>query len=162
MSDARRAYIGVGANLGFSRDAVLNALADLSRLPDTEFVAASGLYLSEPIDATGPDFINAVAEIETRLSARDLLAHLWSLEKIAGRVRTERNAPRTLDLDLLLYGTEVIKSDDLTVPHPRLSERAFVLRPLMELDPTLVVPGYGAVAELAGRLADQRVTRLAD
>jgi 2-amino-4-hydroxy-6-hydroxymethyldihydropteridine diphosphokinase len=160
MSDVRRAFIGVGANLGFSRDAVLNALADLSRLPATEFVAASSLYLSEPIDATGPDFINAAAEVETELSATDLLAHLWSLEKIAGRVRTVRNAPRTLDLDLLLYGEDTIQTDLLTVPHPRLAERAFVLEPLLELDPTLVIPGLGKARELLAGLSGQRVTRL--
>jgi 2-amino-4-hydroxy-6-hydroxymethyldihydropteridine diphosphokinase len=160
MNDVRRAFIGVGANLGFSRDAVLNALADLSRLPSTEFVAASSLYLSEPIDASGPDFINAAAELETELSATDLLAHLWSLEKIAGRVRTERNAPRTLDLDLLLYGEETIKTDLLTVPHPRLAERAFVLEPLVELDPALFIPGKGKARDLLAGLTGQRVTRL--
>ncbi len=162
MSKTVRAFVGVGANLGFSRDAVLNALADLSRLPQTEFVAASGLYQSEPIEASGADFINAVAELETRLAASDLLAHLWSLEKAAGRVRTERNAPRTLDLDLLLYGDEMISTEMLTVPHARMAERAFVLLPLIELAPDISIPGKGPAAKLMRKLGQQRVFRLAN
>jgi 2-amino-4-hydroxy-6-hydroxymethyldihydropteridine diphosphokinase len=160
MSETVIAYIGVGANLGFARDAVLNALADLERLPDTEFVQASSLYRSAPIDAEGPDFINAVAELETSLSAPDLLAYLWSLETQAGRVRTERNAPRTLDLDLLLYGQAIIKTKELIVPHPRMTERAFVLLPLLELDPEIEIPGAGPARELVEHVDDQDVERL--
>jgi 2-amino-4-hydroxy-6-hydroxymethyldihydropteridine diphosphokinase len=154
------AFIGVGANLGFSRDAVLNALADLGRMPSTEFVAASSLYQSAPIDSEGPDFINAVAEIETTLSAEDLLTALQAIETRYGRVRTTRNAPRTLDLDLLLYGDGLIKTPDLIVPHPRLHERAFVLQPLIELTGPIEIPGHGRIDTLAAAVADQRVDRL--
>ncbi len=154
------AYVGVGANLGFARDAVLNALADLSRLPSTDFVAASGLYSSAPIDAEGPDFINAVAEIETTLPAPELLTALQAIETRYGRVRTTKNAPRTLDLDLLLYGDGIVATPDLTVPHPRLHERAFVLLPLMELAGPIAIPGRGRIDALAETLGAQRVERL--
>jgi 2-amino-4-hydroxy-6-hydroxymethyldihydropteridine diphosphokinase len=155
-----RAFVGVGANLGFARDAVLNALADLARLPQTEFVMASALYRSAPIDSSGPDFINAVAEIETSLSATDLLAHLWSLELQAGRVRTERNAPRTLDLDLLLYGETIMNTPELTLPHKAISERAFVLKPLLELVPDIEIPGHGPASALLEHVLDQDIERL--
>lgn len=154
------AHIGVGANLGFARDAVLNALADLSKLPDTAFVAASGLYRSAPIDGDGPDYINAVAELETTLSAPDLLVALQAIETRYGRVRTTRNAPRTLDLDLLLYGREIIATPELVVPHPRLAERAFVLQPLFEVAGDIDVPGRGSIGTLVGAVDDQRIERL--
>lgn len=155
-----RAFIGVGANLGFSRDAVLNALLDLERLPDSEFIAASSLYRSTPVDAEGPDFINAVAEIETGLSASDLLHALLAIEKAHGRVRTTRNAPRTLDLDLLLHGDTVSNTAELTLPHARLTERAFVLMPLLEIDPGLQIPGAGPASALFEAVEDQDIERL--
>jgi 2-amino-4-hydroxy-6-hydroxymethyldihydropteridine diphosphokinase len=160
MTDTVLAYIGVGANLGFAEDAVLNALADLSHLPDSEFIAASSLYRSAPIDAEGPDFINAVAAVETALSAGELLATLLAIELRYGRVRTTRNAPRTLDLDLLLYGSATVRQQELVVPHPRLAERAFVLMPLLELDAEIVIPGQGSARALLERLPDQDVARL--
>ena len=156
------AHVGVGANLGFARDAVLNALADLSKLPETEFVAASGLYRSAPVDGDGPDYINAVAELSTRLSADALLVALQAIETRYGRVRTTRNAPRTLDLDLLLYGRELIATPELIVPHPRLAERAFVLKPLLELVGDIDIPGRGSAAGLVATVADQRIERLDD
>lgn len=155
-----RAFIGVGANLGFARDAVLNALADLSTLPDSEFVAASNLYSTAPIESSGPDYINAVAEIRTGLDAQALLDALFAIEKRYGRVRTERNAPRTLDLDLLLYGEKEIRTSELTVPHARLTERAFVLVPLLELDPEIKIPGAGAARDFAALRTDQAIVRL--
>lgn len=151
------AYVGVGANLGFARDAVLNALVDLEGLPETEFVCASGLYRSAPLDAEGPDFINAVAELETGLSAEALLHALLAIEKIHGRVRTTRNAPRTLDLDLLLYGSTRLTTPELTLPHPRLTERAFVLVPLLEIAPEIELPGAGPAKALLAGVADQNV-----
>lgn len=153
-------YVGVGANLGFARDAVLNALADLSRLPQTDFIAASGLYRSAPVGGDGPDYVNAVAELETRLPAADLLATLQAIEVRYGRVRTTRNAPRTLDLDLLLYGREIIATPVLTVPHARMAERAFVLVPLIELAGDVDIPGRGSARALAETLADQRIEPL--
>ncbi len=154
------AFVGVGANLGFARDAVLNALADLSRLPETAFVAASSLYRSTPVDAEGPDFINAAAEIETTLSPSRLLAALQAIETKYGRVRTTRNAPRTIDLDLLLYGDGLVTTPDLVVPHPRLHERAFALMPLIELAGRIEIPGHGRADMLVERLPHQVVERL--
>ncbi len=154
------AFIGVGANLGFARDAVLNALADLSRLPMTDFVASSSLYRSAPVEGDGPDYINAVAEITTQQSAHELLLALQALETKYGRVRTTRNAPRTLDLDLLLYGDGILKTPDLTVPHPRIAERAFVLMPLMELAGSISIPGHGRADVLVERITGQEIERL--
>ena len=154
------AYIGVGANLGFARDAVLNALVDLEKLPATDFVAASGLYRSAPVDGDGPDYVNAVAEIETRLPAHELLLALHAIETRYGRVRTTRNAPRTLDLDLLLYGDGLITTPDLAVPHPRMDERAFVLLPLIELAGDIEIPGRGRAKTLLARIEGQHVEPL--
>jgi 2-amino-4-hydroxy-6-hydroxymethyldihydropteridine diphosphokinase len=132
------AFVGIGANLGDAAGTVRQAIAALAGLPDTRLLKASRLYRSAPVDAGGPDFINAVAQIETRLSAPELLSALQGLEHAAGRERPYRNAPRTLDLDLLLFGEARIDSPALTVPHPRLHERAFVLLPLQELAPERV------------------------
>ena len=154
------AYIGVGANLGFARDAVMNALINLESLPATTFVAASGLYRSAPVDGDGPDYINAVAEIETQLPAHELLLALQAIETRYGRVRTTKNAPRTLDLDLLLYGSGLIRTPDLTVPHPRMDGRAFVLLPLIELAGDIEIPGRGRAKALAARIEGQRAEPL--
>jgi 2-amino-4-hydroxy-6-hydroxymethyldihydropteridine diphosphokinase len=148
------AYVGLGANLGDARGAVQAALAALAKLPQTHLTAASPLYRSAPVDASGPDYVNAVAALQTRLTAPDLLAALQEIERAAGRQRPYRNAPRTLDLDLLLYGDARIDSLRLTLPHPRLRERAFVLRPLADIAPDLVTP-----QDLA-RVAGQAIERL--
>ncbi len=148
------AYIGLGANLGDPVSAVQKALADLGQLPLTQKMAASGLYRTAPHEAKGPEFINAVAALETRLTAPELLACLQQLEQAAGRERPWHHAPRTLDLDLLLYGDARIDSPALTVPHPRWRQRAFVLLPLAEIAPTRVPP------ELLAAVADQAATLL--
>lgn len=135
------AYVGLGANLGDAEAAVRAALRALSGIEHSRVSAASRLYRSAPVDAAGPDFINAVAALQTRLNAPALLAALRALEQAAGRERPYRNAPRTLDLDLLLYGEGRIDSPGLTVPHPRLAGRAFVLWPLAELAPGRVTAG---------------------
>jgi 2-amino-4-hydroxy-6-hydroxymethyldihydropteridine diphosphokinase len=153
MRDAVTAYIGVGANLGDSVQAVRNAIARIGELRETQVTRKSSLYRTEPVDAGGPDYINAVAEISTHFTAPDLLAHLQLLERAAGRERTYRNAPRTLDLDLLLYGSARIDSAQLQVPHPRMNTRAFVLVPLAEIAPGLVSP------EQLAAVAHQRITR---
>jgi len=140
VRDAVTAYVGVGANLGDPRSAVATALEALAGLPDTQVVARSSLYRTAPVDAGGPDYVNAVAELRTRLAAPQLLDALQTLEQLAGRERPWRNAPRTLDLDLLLYGNARIDSPALSVPHPRMHERAFVLVPLQEIAPALVAP----------------------
>lgn len=129
------AYVALGANLGDAQATVRQALRDLQRLPRSRVVACSRLYRTAPLEASGPDFINAVARIETALTALELLEALQALENAAGRERPYHHAPRTLDLDLLLYGQARIESPRLTVPHPRMRERAFVLVPLAELVP---------------------------
>ena len=132
------AYIGIGSNLDDPRAQVLQAFTELDQLPHTRVVKKSSLYRSAPIGhAAQPDFINAVAQLETGLPAERLLAELQALEARHGRQRSFPNAPRTLDLDLLLYGNAEIRSTTLTVPHPRMRERAFVLKPLLEIAPDL-------------------------
>ena len=129
------AFVALGANLGDARATVLQAMQAIAALPDTTLLRRSSLYRSAPVDAAGPDFINAVVEIGTRLGPQQLLAELQRIEQAAGRERPYRNAPRTLDLDILLYGERTLDSPTLTIPHPRMFERAFVLVPLAEIAP---------------------------
>jgi len=133
-----RAFVALGANLGDAAATVQRALQILGDTPGLRLVKASSLYRTAPVDATGPDFINAVAEVVTTLTAPDLLEALQAIEAAEGRERPYRNAPRTLDLDVLLYGDARIDSPRLTVPHPRMHERAFVLVPLAEVAPASV------------------------
>jgi 2-amino-4-hydroxy-6-hydroxymethyldihydropteridine diphosphokinase len=160
MQCVTRAWVGLGANLGDPRAALVEALAALARLPDSNIVALSSLYRTAPIDADGPDFVNAVAGLDTALPPEALLAALLRIEDAAGRARPYRNAPRLLDLDLLLHGDAIRASPSLTLPHPRLHARAFVLAPLAELAPALRLPGSDTVAALLARVADQRIERL--
>lgn len=132
------AYVGLGANLGDPAAAVRQALIDLGQLAHTRLLAASDLFRTAPHEAQGPDFINAVAAVETRLTAPELLAALQALEQAAGRQRPWHHAPRTLDLDLLIYGDARIDSPTLTLPHPRWTQRAFVLVPLAQVAPQRV------------------------
>jgi 2-amino-4-hydroxy-6-hydroxymethyldihydropteridine diphosphokinase len=155
------AYVGLGANLGDAPATLARACIELAALPLTDFLAASSVYRSAPVDAAGPDFVNQVAALHTLLSAHALLRSLLAIERAHGRERPYRNAPRTLDLDLLLFGDAVIAAPDLVVPHPRMHERAFVLAPLAELSPGLVIPGRGPVAALLPSVAAQRIERLA-
>ena len=152
-----RVYVGLGANLGDPRAALEAAFAALAKLPATTLVARSSLYASAPVDAAGPDFQNAVAALDTTLDASALLAALQAIELAHGRERPYRNAPRTLDLDLLLYGDQRIGSAALTVPHPRMRERAFVLLPLTELAPDLVLPDGTSIASLLPAVGAQRI-----
>ena len=131
--DPVSAYIALGANQGDALGSVRSALQALAQLPDTQLLAASSLYRSAPHQAQGPDFINAVAHLQTRLSAPNLLTALQALEQQAGRVRSYANAPRPLDLDIVFYGDAKVNSPRLTLPHPRWLERAFVLLPLQEV-----------------------------
>ena len=135
------AYIGLGANLGDAQQALRGAVQALAQTPGIDRVVSSGFYRTAPIEATGPDYINAVAQVHTQLNAMDLLAALQAIEQAAGRERPYRNAPRTLDLDVLLYGRGQVNSPTLTVPHPRMGERAFVLVPLADVAPELVPAG---------------------
>ncbi len=134
------AYIALGANLGDARVAVLQAIRAIAALPATSMVRRSSLYRTAPLDATGPDYVNAVVEILTALGPHKLLLELQQLEQAAGRQRPHRNAPRTLDLDILLYGDQVLDSPTLVIPHPRMNQRAFVLVPLAEIAPVKVSP----------------------
>jgi 2-amino-4-hydroxy-6-hydroxymethyldihydropteridine diphosphokinase len=155
------AYVGLGANLAEPREQVLDALAELDEIPETRVTGRSSLYRSAPIGNAGqPDFVNAVARLETRLAADRLLAELLAIEQRHGRQRSVRNAARTLDLDLLLYGEARIDSAALSVPHPRMHERAFVLRPLLELAPGARIPGRGPVSALLPGCAGQAVERI--
>ena len=154
------AYVGVGANLGDPVAAVRAAMDALDTLPHSRVTARSPLYRSAPVGASGPDYVNAVAALETSLTAPELLAHLQQLELRAGRERPYPNAPRTLDLDLLLYGDARIASTRLVVPHPRLHERAFVLRPLADIAPQAGIPGRGPARQCLAQILPQAVERL--
>jgi 2-amino-4-hydroxy-6-hydroxymethyldihydropteridine diphosphokinase len=159
---ATRAYVGIGANLGDPAAQVRAAIDALAALPDTRLVASSSLYRTAPVGyADQPDFINAVAAVDTELAPLALLGALHGIERTAGRERSFRNAPRTLDLDLLLYGDAAVQEAALVVPHPRMQERAFVLAPLAEIAPEARIPGHGDAAACLARLPDQSVTRLA-
>jgi 2-amino-4-hydroxy-6-hydroxymethyldihydropteridine diphosphokinase len=137
--NAVKAYIALGANLGDAQATLRAVFDELAKLPDTQLNASSSLYRSPPFgeNADGPDYINAVAQIRTTLSPHQLLDELQKLEQKHGRERHYQNAPRTLDLDVLLYGDVVMSDERLTIPHPRMTERAFVLIPLSEIQPDL-------------------------
>lgn len=154
------AYIGIGANLGDARANVADALARLGALPGTTLVRASACYRTAPVDSSGDDYINAVACIDTGLTAHALLDALLAIELAHGRERPYRNAPRTLDLDLLLYGDERSASATLTVPHPRMHERAFVLVPLLDIAPDIELPGLGPARDHLPGVAGQCITRI--
>ncbi len=155
------AYIGLGSNQAEPRAQIDLAFGELAALPATRLAARSPLYRSAPLDAPGqPDFVNAVAAVDTELSAAQLLEALQAIELRHGRKRAYHNAPRTLDLDLLLFGDAAFASPVLTLPHPRMHERAFVLRPLLDLDPRAEVPGRGAARELLRACAAQSIERM--
>ena len=132
-------FVGLGSNLGNSQETVKAAIRALSNLPQTQMLSCSSFYQSAPVEAEGPEFVNAVVRFQTRLNAFDLLRACQTIENLAGRERHYVNSPRTLDLDMLIYGDARIDSEFLKVPHPRMHERAFVLRPLRELAPEKVL-----------------------
>lgn len=152
-----RAYVGIGANLG---DAAQTVRAAAERLRPLGLRRLSSLYRSAPVDAAGPDFVNAVAELDSPLPPLALLRELQAIEQDFGRQRPYRNAPRTLDLDLLLHGEARLAGEALTLPHPRLQQRAFVLQPLLELAPALLVPGLGPLMDHLPAVAGQRLERM--
>ena len=154
------AYVGVGANLGDRRRSIESAVEALTNRPGIDMLRASALYCSASVGADGPDYLNAVVELRTRLAPLALLHELQAIEAAHGRERSVPNAPRTLDLDLLLYGDLELALPVLQVPHPRLHQRAFVLHPLAELAPDFVVPGRGRVVDLLSTVGDQRIDRL--
>jgi 2-amino-4-hydroxy-6-hydroxymethyldihydropteridine diphosphokinase len=160
MSTPVIAYIGIGSNLGDACSNVQRALLELQKLSGTRLTGQSSLFRSAPVDADGDDYINAVARIDTQLPAQELLEQLQALEQAFGRQRPYVNAPRTLDLDILLYGQQNILSDSLTVPHPRLTQRAFALIPLLQIDPLISIPGQGPAHHFVAAVADQKIRKI--
>ncbi len=163
MSPTVTAAIALGSNLGDPEAQVRRAFAELARLPGTWVTARSALYRTEPVGyVEQPRFVNACARVETRLAPRELLEALLAIEKAHGRVRGVRDGPRTLDLDLVLYGGAVIDEPGLALPHPRAHERAFVLAPLLDVWPDARIPGKGAARDLLARAGMKGVERIAD
>lgn len=163
MTEITIAYVALGSNLAQPRDQVRRALKELENIPKTIVLARSSFYRSRPLGPKDqPDFINAVAKVCTTLSAHDLLAELFQIENRHGRKRDGTKwGPRELDLDLLIYGDLMISDPGLSLPHPGISERNFVLLPLVELDPDVIVPGQGPAAELIDKLQDSHIEKLA-
>jgi 2-amino-4-hydroxy-6-hydroxymethyldihydropteridine diphosphokinase len=156
-----RAVIGLGANLGDPIAQLQAAIAAIGRLPETRVTASSSFYRTAPVGHLAqPDFVNAAVAVDTALAPRALLEGLHAIERAAGRERSFKDAPRTIDLDVLIYDDRVVDEPGLTLPHPRLHERAFALAPLVEIAPEAVVPGRGRAADLLARCADQRIARL--
>lgn len=157
-----RAFVALGSNLEDPQHQVLRALAELDSLPETRVIAKSALYRTAPVGYDNqPDFINAAAEVSTTLEPLALLRALLALETAHGRERPFPNAPRVLDLDLLMYDEMQLHDPELTLPHPRLHERGFVLFPLADIAADVTVPGQGCVRDLLRSLPDQGVERLA-
>lgn len=155
-----QAYIGIGSNLDEPASHVRRAFEELGHLPSTRLLAHSSLYCSAPLGRIDqPDFINAAAHIQTALPPHELLKALLEIEHNHGRVREYLNAPRTLDLDILLYDDLQFDEGSLILPHPRMHERAFVLQPLLEIAPECSIPGHGAIAELLAACAGQQLER---
>lgn len=156
-----RAFVALGANIGEPVRHLRAAVEDMAALPGTAVVARSSLYRSAPVGLLDqPDFINAVVEIVTALSAQELLESLLAIESALGRERSIPNGPRTIDLDLILYGDHTIQEKELIVPHPRMHERAFVLVPLTEIAPDVIIPGQGPAKALLPAVTDQTLKRL--
>lgn len=163
MNSKHTAFIGLGSNLENPCKQVSHALQALAGLPHIRVLARSSFYRSAPVGyLEQPDFINAVAQLETTLSPRALLDALLELERDCGRTREFRNAPRTLDLDVLLYDDLRHHEHNLTIPHPQMHLRAFVLQPLLEIAPDCVIPGVGSVAEALSGCRQQQLERIAD
>ena len=155
------AYVALGANLGDPSATIRAAFGALANLPESRVVHCSSLYRTAPVGNTEqPEFINAVAALETTLAPESLLDALFDIEARFGRIRAEKNGPRTLDLDLLLYNNQQLNLPRLTLPHPRLHLRAFVLYPLAELAPDLQLPGRGSNAAWLPAVANQGISRL--
>jgi 2-amino-4-hydroxy-6-hydroxymethyldihydropteridine diphosphokinase len=155
------AFVALGSNIESPREQVLSAMDEIDALPGTRVLCRSSLYRTAPVgNPNQPDFINAVVQIETQLNPEELLQALLAIERRHGRERGEPNAPRTLDLDVLLYGDRKVATPALHLPHPRMHERAFVLQPLAEIAPDLEVPGHGSVRSLLPAVASQRLQRM--
>jgi 2-amino-4-hydroxy-6-hydroxymethyldihydropteridine diphosphokinase len=155
------AFIGLGSNFDGPAAQIRRAVEKLAGLTDTRFVAVSSMYRSAPFGPVEqPDFLNAAAHVQTGLDATELLRALLALEQEQGRVRGQRWGPRSIDLDLLVYGDLECDTDELTVPHPGIAARNFVLLPLQEIAPELVIPGLGRVASMAVNMDEPRISRI--
>ena len=155
------AFIGLGSNLEEPRDQINTALSSLDDVSEIEVLKTSSFYQSKPLlGMTGPDYLNVVCKIETKLSALDLLSKCQQIENKQHRVREIRWGSRTIDLDILLYGDEVISTKDLSVPHPEMIKRNFVLLPLFEIEPELELPGFGKLKELVRKVDSSSITKL--
>lgn len=157
-----KAYVALGANLGQAQQALKDVIDRINEEDEVAVIKTSSFYKTTPIDSSGPDYINAVIEIKTELTAEQLLHRLLEIEKEFGRVRPVgiHNAPRTMDLDLLLFEDEVRQSEFLTLPHPRMHERAFVLVPLCEIDAEVHIPGKGLAKEFLSAVKDQKIEKI--
>ena len=156
-----QAFIALGSNLEDPTIQIQQAFIELNELPDTRLIKHSSLYITAPMGRVDqPDFINAVAQIETSKTPHDLLSALLAIEHQHKRVREEINAPRTLDLDILMYDDLQCQDPGLTLPHPRISQRAFVLQPLIEICPESTIPGQGNAKDLLAACKDQRVEKI--
>lgn len=158
----QKAFIALGANLGNAREALSDAIVRINQEKEIKVTKCSSFYRTDPIDSSGPDYINAVAKVQTSLSAPELLQTLLDIEKEFGRERPAgiHNAPRTMDLDLLLYGQEVYQTEFLTLPHPRMHERAFVLVPLCEISSHTLIPGKGWAEDFLDKVKDQGICKI--
>ncbi|CAN0618577.1 2-amino-4-hydroxy-6-hydroxymethyldihydropteridinediphosphokinase [Burkholderia multivorans] len=154
------AYLGLGANLGDARQTLKDAVVCLAQQRTISVLGKSSLYRTAPVDADGDDYYNCVVKVDTTLAARELLALCQQIEHHFGRERPYRNAPRTLDLDILLFGSDSIEEPDLIVPHPRLTDRAFALVPLVEIDPALDIPARGRADAFLAAVASQRIEKV--
>ena len=156
------AFIGLGSNLQDPQKQVTRALQELDGIPDTKLVKSSSLYITQPHGpADQPEFINAVAKISTTLDADDLLTALHEIEENHQRLRTGKHwGPRTIDLDILLYGDQQIHTDRLIIPHSQMTRREFVLIPLQEIEPDLIIPGQGNLQEIIGKLPPYKIQKL--
>ena len=160
MAKQIQSFIGLGANLDQPAQTVQRAIDAIGKIAETRLIAQSSLFRTAPIEADGDDYVNAVVQVATSLSAPDLLSALQIIEQQFGRARPYHHAPRSLDLDLLLYGDQRIDSATLTVPHPRMGARAFVLIPLLQIDPLIHIPGYGPAHQLAAQVAGQAIQKI--
>ena len=161
LATAATAYVALGANLGDPLATLQAALAALSAIPATTLGPTSSLYRTAPVGLRNqPDFVNGVAQLRTTLSPRRMLEALFDIEALFGRSRSVPNAPRTLDLDLLLHGETTLSDNDLILPHPRMHLRAFVLVPLLEIAPGCTIPGLGPARQFLGSCSDQSIARI--
>ena len=160
VSASQLAYIGLGSNLGASQDVLVQAIAALTQIPNCALLKQSNFWQSAPVDAQGPDYLNAVVALSIQMEPLNLLHQLQSIETQFGRQRPYPNAPRTLDLDLLWMAGVTMQTPELTLPHPRLHQRAFVVFPLGQIAPELSIPGLGKIADWRLQTQNQRIKKI--